>query len=329
MDYVKYLTTIAILLVIAILYEKYKSHYLDEDDMKQYELVRKYLLNDSSLALSKKPILWIHNDYETNARWWASWGSRDTTCLNQPYQYLTIKSIIDKCGGDFNVCLIDDSTFNKIIPGWTIDMTLLAEPMKSKFRRIAISRLLRYFGGMIIPGSFICFKSLIEIYEVGVANTGMFVGEIESGDGKGPPRSAPMPDISFPSVEFMGCVKDSPTMGEYGGFLELLASQDYTAESDFLGADAKWCMEKIRNHEINVVDAQLLGTRDANGRLVTLETILGNSEMPINDAAFGMSLPGADILRRTKYGWFARMSAKQVLDSNTNAGAVLYYAHSL
>ena len=329
MDYVKYLTTIAILVVIGMLYEKYKSHYLNDDDMKQYELVRKYLLNDSSLAVSKKPILWIHNDYEANARWWASWGSRNTTCLNQPYQYLTIKTIIDKCGEDFNICLIDDSTFNKIIPGWTIDMTLLAEPMKSKFRRLAIARLLRFFGGMIIPGSFVCFKSLKEIYDVGVANTGMFVGEIENGDGNGPPRSSPKPDISYPSVNFMGCVKDCPLMEEYGRFLEHLASEDYTAESVFLGSDAEWCMKKIQKRQLNVVDAQLLGSRDADGRLVTLETILGNSEMSINDAAFGMSLPEVAILKRTKYGWFARMSASQVLESNTNAGAVLYYAHTL
>lgn len=329
MDYIKYITTIAILLVIGILYEKYKSHYLDDDEMKQYELVRKYLLNDSSLALSKKPILWIHNDYKTNARWWASWGSRDTTCLNQPYQYLTIKTIIDKCGADFNVCLIDDNTFSRIIPGWTIDMNMLADPMKAKFRRLAIARLLKYFGGMVIPGSFVCFKSLKEIYDVGTMNSGMFVGEIDRGTGQGPPRSAPQPDMSYPNVGFMGCVKDCPAMADYASYLELLAGQDYTAESEFLGQDSEWCMERIRTGQINVVDAQLLGSRDADGRLVTLETILGNSELNINDAAFGMCLPDSAILNRTKYGWFARMSARQVLDSNTNAGAVLYYAHSL
>ena len=103
---------IFVIIVITILYEKYKLHQEGEDDLKHYELVKTYLLNGSSLARSKKPIIWIHNEYDINARWWASFGSRNTKCLNQPYLYLTIKSIIDQCGDDFNICLIVRSTGN-------------------------------------------------------------------------------------------------------------------------------------------------------------------------------------------------------------------------
>ena len=96
---------------MSIIYSKYQSVEYDDENMRNYKLVKKYLLNDSSLAQSKKPIIWIHMVYDINARWWPSFSSRNTDNLNQPYQYLTMKSIIDKCGEDFNVCLIDDDTF--------------------------------------------------------------------------------------------------------------------------------------------------------------------------------------------------------------------------
>ena len=104
----------------------------NNDDIEQYELVKKYLLNDSSLAKSKKPIIWIHMVYDINSRWWPSFSSRNTDCLNQPYLYLTIKSIIDKCGEDFNICLIDDDTFSNIIPGWATNLNMVADPYGQK-----------------------------------------------------------------------------------------------------------------------------------------------------------------------------------------------------
>lgn len=135
---IKYIGSLAVLLIMSLMYEKYKKRESFDDESKQYELVRKYLLNHSSLAQSKKPILWIHMNYDMNARSWSSFGSRNNDHLNQPYIFLTIKSIIDKCGSDFNICIIDDSTFGKILPGWTIDLHMTADPIRSKLRRIGI-----------------------------------------------------------------------------------------------------------------------------------------------------------------------------------------------
>ena len=112
---IKYIGSLAVLFIMSLMYEKYKKRESFDDESKQYELVRKYLLNHSSLAQSKKPILWIHMNYDMNARSWSSFGSRNNDHLNQPYIFLTIKSIIDKCGSDFNICIIDDSTFGKIL----------------------------------------------------------------------------------------------------------------------------------------------------------------------------------------------------------------------
>ena len=79
--------------------------------------------------------------------------------------YNQIKSIINKCGSDFNICLIDDSTFSKLIPGWTTDFSTLADPIKSNIRNLALARLLYNYGGFLIPSSFICLRNMFSLYE--------------------------------------------------------------------------------------------------------------------------------------------------------------------
>ena len=89
----------------AVLYEKYVRHDSRLQELNNQTLIKQYLLNDS-LEDIKKPILWIHIAHEKNARWWQSFYSRSTEYLNQPYIFLTIRSIIQHCADDFHICLI-------------------------------------------------------------------------------------------------------------------------------------------------------------------------------------------------------------------------------
>ena len=155
----KYIPYLIIMAGMSILYDKYKLHQQDEVIIDSYDVVRKYLLNDSGLA-KNKPIIWIHNTYDINARDWQSFYSRNSTELNQPYLMLVIKSIVDKNGADFNICLIDDDSFQKLIPEWAVDLSMVADPVRSKIRQLALSKLLFMYGGFLVPSSFICFQPL-------------------------------------------------------------------------------------------------------------------------------------------------------------------------
>ena len=326
MDYVKYIFTLVILFVVGMLYDKYKVRF-DNEDTKHYDIVRQHLLNgdSSSLAQNKKPIIWIHTSYEVNSNNWASFGSRNNKSTNQPYKHITIKSIVDKCGDDFNICMINDSSFAKIVPGWNIDMKTLADPIKSNIRRLAIARLLKTFGGMIVPGSMICLKSFKELYDEGIQGGGMFVGEITNSGARSSSRN---PNILYPTTLFMGCKQECSTMKDYERYLEKLNSTDYTDESKFLGDDAEWCLGKIAKCEMKLIPGKLLGARDGNGAVMTLEELLGNSYVDIESDAFGIYIPDEEILRRTKYQWFARLSPGQALASDTNIGKYLVLASS-
>lgn len=314
---IKYIGSLAVLLIMSLMYNKYKDKEGLNEEAKQYELVRRYLLNHSSLAQSKKPILWIHMNYEINARSWLSFGSRNTEHLNQPYLFLTIKSIIDKCGNDFNICIIDDNSFGRILPGWTIDLHMTADPIRSKLRELGLARILYSYGGMVLPRSFICFDSLKNIYEKGISQNCMFVGEFIDRD----ITSSQIP--FFPNSKLMGSVKNCPVMAEYIQYMEKINSTDFTEESKFTGGSNRWFYEKLIQKKLNIVSSEELGMSDSNGKIINIETLLGDSFINFSNKTVGIYIPEDELLKRIKYKWFLSLSTNDVLESNTNVGKYL------
>jgi len=313
----KYIGSLAVLLIMSLMYERYKKKETYDDESKQYELVRKYLLNHSSLAQSKKPILWIHMNYEINARSWSSFGSRNNDHLNQPYIFLTIKTIIDKCGSDFNICIIDDSTFGKILPGWTIDLHMTADPIRSKLRELALARVLHSYGGILVPRTFICFQNLKSLYDNSIDAGCMFIGEFIDR------HSTSVQVPFFPNSKIMGCEKNCPVMAEYIQHMEKVNSTDFTEESHFTGGSAKWFYERILQKQVQYIGAEKLGMKDTQGKPITVEMLLNDSFIDLSHEAVGVYVPEDDILKRSAYQWFPCLSTIQVLDSNTNVGKYL------
>jgi hypothetical protein len=320
--YKHYIYPLVIAVILSVIYNKYKSKEEDDEHMTHYKLVRQYLLNDSSLARSKKPIIWIHMVYEINARWWPNFYSRNTDQLNQPYHYLTLKSIIDTCGSDFNICLIDDESFANILPGWTVDLSLVADPIRSKIRQLALAKVLYNYGGFLLPSSFLSFQNLEPMYTKMTQNDKMFVGELLVRNGV-----SEQVDF-FPDTKIMGCLKQCPMMANYINFLEIVASTDFTSESDFVGNYGRWCFEKVNNGEMNIIPADVLGARDADGKQITLEMLMSNGFLNLSGRVQGLYIPADEILKRLNYQWFARLSAKQALASDTTIGKYLLIVRS-
>ena len=321
MSYTRYFILFIILTVIGVFYEKYKDKTEMDEQLEQYDIVKKYLLNESSLANSKKPILWVHITYDVNARWWPHFSSRNTKCLNQPYIYLTLKSIIEKCGDSFNICLIDDEAFSKILPGWSTKVENLPSPLRPHLRQLAMAKVLYNYGGMTIPSSFLCFRDLKDTYDNATNVANMFVGEM-------PPKSnvSAKTDL-FPSTKIMGCKKDSNVMENFINYLEVLVSRDYTNEMDFLGEENRWCFKKVLDKEIAVIDGRELGVKNKHDKLVVLEDLLGDEDIELDDKSLGLYIPSDEILRRTAYEWFARLSPQQVLESNTIIAKYMLATH--
>ena len=323
MKYSSYIYSFIVTIVLGFLYNRYKGFEDSDEEKASYSLVQKYLISgeneneNNSLAKNKKPILWIHMKYDINSRWWSSFYSRNSMDLNQPYLYLTIKSIIDACGKDFDICLIDDESFMKLMPEWTINVTLIADPIKSKVRELALAKLLYKFGGFLVPPSFICFQSLLSLYTYYSNGPQMFVGEMLN------KTTTSSQLLYFPSTKFMGCLKKSATMMKYINYLETIISQDFVDESTIVGAYGRWCYEKNLQGEVGIIPADKLGIMDADSVAITIDRLIQNTFVHLSGDVLGIYIPVDDIINRTAYNWFARLSAKQVLESDTTIGKYL------
>lgn len=305
---VKYGMYFIILTAVGMLYERYNRKFNHFDEVRQYELIKKYLLNDSSLASSKKPIIWIHTTYDVNARNWESFYSRNNEKINQPYLYLTMKSIIDKCGKDFNICLIDDRTFTKLIPGWNVDIYHTADPIRSHLRKQALMKLLYYYGGMLVPNSFLCKQNLLEMYETNT-ETSPFVCETVDR------TSSSFKSVGFANIKFMGCKKQDVVMKELCDYTERLSSTDYTSERDFTGDMNKWCYNKYMQNQLTLVSGRIIGTIDAQNKPVLIDDLLDGQYIHFDRNIHGIYIPADEVLNRRKFGWFARLSPQQILES--------------
>lgn len=315
MDYLKYIVTIGTLIAVSVAYEKFKDHTETDEQIRNYEIVKRYLVSDSSLAKSKLPILWIHNNYEVNARNWPSFFSRNTIDLNQPYIFLTIKSIIDHCGGSFNICLIDDDSFGNIIPGWNIDMTRVADPIRGKLRDLAMARVLKYYGGLIVPPSFLCTKNLSSTYHQMTSNGCLMVASMVD-------RNITSSTVDFMvSNKMMGCQKECRLIDDYIQYLERTASNDYSAESVFEGNADRWLLTPRSG--VNIIRPELTGSCDEDGNVVNIDRLIGNSFIDFAPTTLGIYFPQDDILKRTDYQWFSRLSARQAIESDTVIGKLL------
>ena len=307
-----------VIILAGVAYNRYKKSQEGNNISDDYNLVKKYLLNDKSLADTRKPFLWIHIDYEVNARNWSSWGSRNSTHLNQPYMYLCIRSIVEQCGGSFNVVLLDDAAFQRLLPTWTIKVQNMPFPLKQHLRDLAMAKVLHKYGGVTVPASFICLKDLKPVFSSLLKGAGktMFAGEF----------AARSDSVSFfPDSALMGCTKESPVMQQYIAYLEPLVTADYTNEYEFLAQNDRWLYKQLvaEPPQMSLLRGSLIGTKTTDGKPVLIEQLLGEEDVDFAEDAYGIYVPADQILTRLAFQWFARLSPRQVLTSNTVVGKYL------
>jgi len=310
-DYLNYFIMMSVFIGATYVYHKHK-YLIEETPEDHYRIVEKYLINDSSLARSKKPIMWVHVSRELNARWWESFGSRSSNKLNKPYQFLTIKNMINKCGNRYNICLIDDNTFGKIIPGWTTDLGKVTEPVKGNLRELALANILNIYGGVLMPSSMIIVNDLENL----ISNK-PFIGEFMN-------RSVTNYDSPLKvDTRLMGCRKDNEIMKEYVNYLQHMISSDSTDESIFLGKTSEWWSNKVKEGDVSKMDGGMIGVTDDKDEVILLEDLINTKPLEFKRDVKMVYIPDDELMKRNAFEWFVRCSPEQVLKSNTNIGKIL------
>jgi hypothetical protein len=300
--YTKIILIIIFAIISKYIYSKYQNTEEIFESYEHYKLVSDYFIGDD--MHKSKPILWIYTPTEINARNWNDFYSRNTLKLNQPYLQITMKSIFDKCKDSFNVCLINDDVFNRLL-NWNIVIDDLSAPVKNHYRQLGMSMLLYEYGGIIVPPSFLCVKDLHDMYTSGLGKSTMFVVENIN-------RTVTHDqEMYLPDVQMMGCRKKSLLMKKLVDFQESLFL-DKTNQPDFIGNVSLWC----KKQEITIIDGMYIGVKKVDNTPVNVSELLGNNPVTIADCTYGIYLPQEEILYRSKYSWFARMSTQQILKSD-------------
>jgi hypothetical protein len=304
-----------VLVGIAGFYANKVSKKMDERTDED-ELIRQYLLTDSPLYGYNRPKIWIHTKYEINARKWKDFYSRNSTDLNQPYIHLTIKTIIDHCGADFNVCLIDDQSFSKLIPSWDVDLTTVAEPMRSHFRELGLLQLVYFYGGMVVPNSFVCLKNLAGFYaDSTAAGSRPFVCENINRNVNLVKQKHKM--LFVPDLYFYGAPKNDPTIKDLVEYLKVRNRfPHFSSETDLLGDTSEWCFDAIKNQRMGLVGGEMTGVKTEDRKAIMVEDLMEEGFLNLRKDLVGIYIPDEEILNRPKYQWFAVLPIEQLLGSN-------------
>lgn len=294
----------------------FKRKYLETND--EYKLIQTYLLNDSPLYGFDKPKLWIHTKYEINARNWKSFQSRNSTDLNQPFIHLTIKTIVNHCANDFNICLIDDETFEKLLPNWDINLSQIAEPNRSRIRQLGLLKLVYYYGGLVVPNSFICSRNLKQLYIDETQHNKPFICENVNHttnlllDKKH--------HTFLPNIYFFGAKKNNDTIKELIEFVKANNREPhFTSETEFLGDLSMFALSLYLEQKINLIDGKMVGVKTMNKKPICIDELLGDGYLEIDPNNYGIYIPDDEILNRTHYSWFSVLSKKELLSSNITA----------
>lgn len=262
------------------------------------------MLVSDKLNLEAKENIFIFNPTHVNARHWYSWGSRNSTELNEPYKLLCMQSIIKKHGDNFNIVIINDDSFKKLIPNWKIDMNKYSGVVKSQLQTLGLLKIIYLYGGLMLPSSFLCFKNLEQFFPSG----DLVVGTLQN--------NSIIPSETCVSLKLFSARKNSLLLKKLINEVSILNSGNYTDDITFNGKVQKLIYKMITEKLAFEISPKILGVVDANCKLVTTKDLLSEKNIKFSNDCIGLYINDKEILDRYSYQWFARMSAEQILTSN-------------
>jgi hypothetical protein len=127
----------------------------------------------------------------------------------------------------------------------------------------------------------------------------------------------------YPNTSFCGAPRENKIVADLCNYIQLVSSNDHTAEAKFLGKFDKWCMSKVQEGSINLIEGVEIGTKTVNEEQIILDDLMSNHYLDLYKDTYGILIPSDELLSRIQYGWFVRSSPRQVLESDTIIGNYL------
>jgi hypothetical protein len=191
----------------------------------------------------------------------------------------------------------------------------MAEPMKTHFREIGLLKLIYYYGGMVLPNSFVCLKNMKSFYENAVSENKAFFCESVNQYLNLEKRKQKMAFI--PDTVVYGAGKNNETIMNLIEYLkQRRISPHFTNENEFIGNTSEWLLEESKKNTIHVIDGAYIGVKTKDQKPVIIDQLMEEQYLYFDKNIVGIYIPNEDILKRTKYQWFAVMSGEEILDKS-------------
>ena len=286
-----------IILFILLTMKYYRDKYLEEKNEFHNELVNidSYFYSERYVRESKRRKIWLHIPFEKNSRNWYNFGSRTSTELNLAYMMLCMKSIIDYCGSTYDIIIIDDTNFTDLLKN-DIDMLKLSGSLKDKYREVCLMQILYKYGGIIVPPSLYLHKNIKEIDDPSI----WYVVEITN---KQNVSYAPI----CPSTIFTGSQANNVQLNDY------IKHYSDEMKNDFGEYSLHFSDNYMKKHNINRLDGKLIGVKDKFNKPITIEDLMENKKIILDERHVGLYIPHSELIKRTKYNWYCALNAEEVL----------------
>ena len=310
---IKYVLFIIFVLFLAVIYQKYILKYNLDNKMEDYMLIEKYFLSEDAKLQefsNNKDIIWIYIDNKKNSRDWLSFYSRSSEKLNRPYILSCVESIINKCGNNFKIVLLDSNSFKKILPNWNVDMDLVSGSTKENVVNLGILKIMYKYGGIKLPSSTIAIKNLKYIYDISLQNKSCFcVEEIN----KSLYREF---DKYVPGLNIIGCKKGCNIIKELILFYKNILKTDNTDNFKISGEIHKKMDNYCKDKKMNLINGKYFGIKDNDNKPVNIHMLMGETYIDFMDQMVALYIPNDELIQINNYGWFSKLSQIELRDCN-------------
>jgi hypothetical protein len=199
-----------------------------------------------------------------------------------------------------------------LLPNFKTNIHKLSGEIKENVRKLAIAQIIYLYGGINLPISFLCVKNLFDLYVKNTINNKMFI--CEKYDNSVMSTQQEIKTQYIPDVTFYGAGPKCNMVNEYIMHLQQKISHMNQTINLFNNDEYKWLVTDVIN-KCNIINRQYIGVADIKNNRITVDNLLSNNSLLFIDDLYGIYIPSDDILKRHKYGWFARMSYTQIFES--------------
>jgi hypothetical protein len=191
--------------------------------------------------------------------------------------------------------------------------------MKTKLRQLGLAMLVHKYGGMVIPNSFVCTRSLKSLYDVGIEDNRAFISESINR------TTFNHQSLFLPDLYFFGAERKTDSINELIEYLTLMISNShFSDESQFSGFVQKWLLTFHKDGYFNLVDGDLIGVKTFKKRHpILIEDLIEEKPIDFSPDCYGVFIDQEEILKRTKYQWFAVMTTDEILASSMYLAKIL------